>query len=476
MSVMGETARRIVHIILEFQFFMAQFMAIVLLSDVLSSELRKGTLEVLLTTRVRAFEIVLGKLLGGVLPIVTVIVVSVPLLGLVRWWGGVVWAYVVIRSSVTLSAALLLGAITLVGSMYVRHSHRLIIILTVFLVAVNFVSPMLAVYNMLNGFPGWLQQTIRIINPYTMNSDINQYFFQNVAQGQPQWILHLLISLGGTSVLLLFAAWRLRACVYSTSTTGWIASHFGMKRKRVRHATESCLLWLKLGGTPVQEILRHAWPYCVVGIPLLAAGIKCIETGPVGTRFHLLLAGIKGFWVVGAFVTISTAAMTIAQDKDRRVWPVLLTTPLTNGRIVYDLARVTVFRHLAGWGLLYGSSLLYWWVVYAKNDLRSSFDMYFQLAVTLVELPIYLTLMIGVGMWLGLRCKTGQMAVMAALAFVACHYIFEEHIFWNLASLRFRATNPTHRIVLQALVRGTDLALGVTGLLLTHKTLRRHCL
>ncbi len=101
-----------------FQFVTSQFLAVTLLSGAIGEEIRKRTLHVLAVTPMSGLQIVGGKLAGGLLRVVMLLAISLPLLALVRVFGGVSWDYIVSGMCVTFTALVFTGALSLLSSAF----------------------------------------------------------------------------------------------------------------------------------------------------------------------------------------------------------------------------------------------------------------------------------------------------------------------------------------------------------------------
>ena len=126
-SRLSQAGRHIITAIIWFQFIVAQIIAIVMLSSSISDEIHTGTLNVLMTTPISSFQIVTGKLLSKLLQLMLLLTISLPLLAIIRVFGGVPWDYVVSSVFITLSAAVFAGALSLLLSMSYRHSYNVIL-------------------------------------------------------------------------------------------------------------------------------------------------------------------------------------------------------------------------------------------------------------------------------------------------------------------------------------------------------------
>ena len=127
-SRLGEAGKRIVTSIVWFQFVTAQVLAAVLLSDAISGEIRQRTLDALLVTPIGSLRIVTGKLLSKLLQLVLLLAVSLPLLAVVRVFGGVPWGYMVSTLCITLTAAVFAGSLSLLASVMYRQGYQAVLL------------------------------------------------------------------------------------------------------------------------------------------------------------------------------------------------------------------------------------------------------------------------------------------------------------------------------------------------------------
>ena len=105
------------------QFLAIQLIAVVLTSTTISDEVYHGTLATLMTTPITSFQIVMGKLLSKMLQLVQLVILSVPLLAVLRVFGGIPWDFVLASTCITLTTALVAGAVTMLFSAMFRRSY-----------------------------------------------------------------------------------------------------------------------------------------------------------------------------------------------------------------------------------------------------------------------------------------------------------------------------------------------------------------
>ena len=80
-----------------------------------------------MTTPITSLQIVAGKLLSKLLQLTILLLISLPLLAIVRVFGGVPWSYVIAGGCITLTASLLAGAIAMFYSTIFRRAYASIL-------------------------------------------------------------------------------------------------------------------------------------------------------------------------------------------------------------------------------------------------------------------------------------------------------------------------------------------------------------
>jgi ABC-type transport system involved in multi-copper enzyme maturation permease subunit len=125
---MSEVGKHIISTVVWFQFVAAQLVSVVLMSSSISDEVYRRTMPVLLTTPITSYQIVGGKLLSRLLQLVLLVAISLPLLGVVRVFGGVPWNFVIAGFFVTLTASVFAGLVAMFYSAIFRRPHTTILL------------------------------------------------------------------------------------------------------------------------------------------------------------------------------------------------------------------------------------------------------------------------------------------------------------------------------------------------------------
>lgn len=153
--------------------------ALLFSANIVAQEKDKRTLVLLLMTDLHSAELVLGKLLGSLLPVVTLIGVSLPVLCFIRLLGGVTLGQVLWLEALCVAAALAAGSWgTLVA--YWRDKTFQTLAITV-LGAVLFVGAVEALGAVLPA--GGAGEMVTLLNPYRALGDLLNPLARGAAEG-----------------------------------------------------------------------------------------------------------------------------------------------------------------------------------------------------------------------------------------------------------------------------------------------------
>lgn len=127
-SRLAQAGKNIIVYVVSFQFCAAQIIAIVMLSNSISDEIYHKTLGMLMTTPITSLQIVIGKMFSKLLQLILLLAISLPLLALVRVFGGVPWNYITSSLCLTSTTVILVSSISLFYSIFCRRAHIVIIV------------------------------------------------------------------------------------------------------------------------------------------------------------------------------------------------------------------------------------------------------------------------------------------------------------------------------------------------------------
>ncbi len=448
-AAMARAGRTTVFLITAIQFFALPVVAAVLLSNSISEEIERGTLAVLLTTPIRSLQIVAGKLVGRLMLLVLLVAISLPLLAIVRVFGGVPWGFIVTGVCLTFSTAVFAGSLSLLASTWLPRAHQSAVVALAVLVLLGLLTAVqarLAPGPIASPGLSHLWVTAALLSPYTV-------FLQNggtlnpglgTGSGAP-WVAHCLLTLAVSIVLCLLAAvWLRRAMLVEAFggrrrfLAGWFgrnARHRFVEQRDVRRLRGPCMFWKDTQHIRPRPWLEPAMVAVVAATFYVAAWL--VPPSLASRQVHAALAGIIVF--VGLMRTAVLAAGACATEREKRCWPVLLTTLLDERQIVRQkaLAILTATLPLWIWLVLHTS-------VFAAIDVLDPVA----LVGVAVFVPTGLLLFLGLGMYFGLRATTVTRAVAMTFAVVVglCFVL-------PMAAV----ANPVVGVILSFLIDGRDV-------------------
>jgi ABC-type transport system involved in multi-copper enzyme maturation permease subunit len=388
-SRMSMAGIQITSAIVGFQFLATQLIAVIMLSTSISDEIYNRTLGLLMTTPINSFQIVMGKLFSKLLQLVLLLAISLPLLAIVRVFGGVPWGFVISSLCITLTAVIFAGSLSLYFSISGRRAYS-IILKTLFTLGILYLF-IPAMAGLL--FRSWLFDpmsrrlvfaALTLPNPLAaMQVNIGMMFSPTGRGGLPffSWPLHCGVMLGASALLL---AWSVKVVrkVALRQATGQLDPIARRKRRRkqgrpsggtaesqelsgrIRPVIGSPVVWKELRTPLIQGGKTKSMIGLVLTIIALFVtyGVNMMEDVLDEGFAHVLYTLV--FVAMGLITNAVLSATTITSEKEARSWPILLATSLDDWEILMGKA-VGVFRRcLPIWIFLTGHLLLFVWVGY----------------------------------------------------------------------------------------------------------------
>jgi len=381
-SRMAEVGKQIIASIVWFQFIITQIVAIVMLSTSISDEIYNKTLGLLMTTPVNSFQVVMGKLFSKLLQLMLLLAISLPLLAVVRVFGGVPWSYIVSSLSITLTTAIFMGSISLFFSIFTRKAY-VAIILTVLAVGMLFaLIPLMSamIYNVLDldmripekqFFP-----IILLPNPYC-NMFFNTMMMtvpRGALGGMPSfhWPLHCGIILAASAVVLSISVIKVRK-VALRQATGQLGILTRRRRKgkkasaagrddpaaTVRTVAGPPIIWKELrfpllGRRKVASLVIITICLLMLLVTYLLCGVEnMLDDEDIHNVYAFIFLGI------GVLFTTVLSSTSITSEKEARSWPLLLATTLDDNQILTGKFVGIVRRCFPAWLLLIGHTVVF---------------------------------------------------------------------------------------------------------------------
>jgi len=440
-SRMALAGKTIITTVVMFQFIATQLIAVIMLSTSISDEIHHRTLGLLMTTPISSFHIVMGKLFSKLLQIILLLAISLPLLAVVRVFGGVPGNYLLSSLCITLTAVILAGSLSLLFSISNRRAYVVIIKTAVILgfffafipfTVVTLSSPMWAFGSRPPNIANPFVVVFLHLNPFgamSMNTAMMMSPIMPVAMPWFYWPLHCALMLGVSG---LFIAWSVRVVrrVALRQATGQL--DLLPKRRAGKKQKKKSVLSRSTTPTPQQQsgIIRRVSGSPVLWKEIRAPMIRGVDgrnsvIGLVITLIALLLtyaicekedcmdedfthvSYMLMFVFIGSIFTMVLAASCISSEKESRAWPVMLATSMNDWHILLGKAGGVFRRCLPIWLLLAGHILLFVCMRYIHPiAIIHSF-------IFVAGLASFLT---GVGVYFSARFKRTTSAVVANFA------------------------------------------------------------
>ncbi len=362
-SRMAEAAKTVTATIIWYQFCATQLLAIVMLANAISDEIYKRTLATLMTTPITPTQIVFGKLLSKLLQLVLLLALSLPVLAIVRSFGGITAGYVPAALLITLAALLFIGSLSLVLSTCVRHAHTVVIYATVICAILYGALPSLAQNLTPAGAPrATLNRLALYLNPFAMLYQRTEQMLSPLANAPLASLpLHLALMTAASATLIILATIIVRK-VGMRQATGQTLSPTRQKplftqknnsdadhaKGPIRRVKGQPIIWKEFYlGFRTQQSVTNTIVALIFALVIIVLYVTCLAKGlfddPVT---HIVF--VLGYFFLALLRTAAVAASCITTEKEARSWPILLTNTLNDsqivvGKIVGSVARCYPF-------------------------------------------------------------------------------------------------------------------------------------
>ncbi|MHC4117855.1 MAG: hypothetical protein ACYSWO_10145 [Planctomycetota bacterium] len=446
-SRMALAGKTIISIIVWFQFVATQLIAIIMLSTSISDEIHHQTLGLLMTTPVSSLHIVLGKLFSKLLQIILLLAISLPLLAVVRVFGGVPANYLLSSLCITLTAVILAGSLSLLFSISNRKAYVVIIKTAVTLAGLfafiptilvsisnpmwaggggppNIAHPFVIAFLHLNPFGAMSMNTTMMISP-TMPMAMPTFY----------WPAHCALMLAVSGMLI---AWSVRVVrkVALRQATGQLdllpKRRTARKQKKksgqtsgkparqrrvgaIRRVNGSPVLWKELRAPTIRGVDgRNSIIGLVITIIALlityavCEDANCLNEGFAHVTYMLM------FVFIGSLFTMVLSATSITAEKESRAWPIILATSMDDWHILLGKAGGVFRRCLPIWLLLAGHILFFVCMRYIHP---------IAIVHSLIFVAGLVSFLTGVGIYFSTRFKRTTSAVVASFGLAVAIWI-----------------------------------------------------
>jgi ABC-type transport system involved in multi-copper enzyme maturation permease subunit len=435
---MAEAGKQIVSTTVLFQFVATQILAVIMLSTAISDEIYHRTLGLLMTTSISSLQIVMGKLLSKLLQLILLVAITLPILAIVRVFGGVPWMYLLSSLCITLSAAIFAGSLSLLFSIAGSRAYG-VIIRTAFVLACIYLilptvfdpvtwGPFGSQYRARSAAYPWVSLILLHLNPV---AGLWQNTRNMLAPGQTLpfwWPVNCGVMLVASMGLLVWSVRTVRkvalrqACGISdlksqisntepkraSNPQSEITPSQSAPAGPVKRVVGPPVIWKELRAPFVRGVdNRNSYIglAAAVGAQLITYILVAPKNGLAfsitHTAYGLLFVGL------GLIFGIVFSATCITTEKESQSWLLLLGTPLSDWEILLGKAASAFRRTIPIWGLLGGHLLLFTLMGYLHP-------------IVWVQVPIVAAwssfFAISVGLYFSSRCRHTSSAMVAGLA------------------------------------------------------------
>ncbi|MCE9611369.1 MAG: ABC transporter permease [Chthoniobacter sp.] len=427
-SVMGQ-GRWMFSSLLALQFIGIALFLPAMMCGRIAEEKERDSLVLLFLTDLRPWSIVLQKYLGGLVPMLSFLLLAMPLTAVAYAFGGVTTEALGTGLYALLLACLQVGALALMCSAWCRTTVAALV--STYLLAVAFYLGPICLFAL-----------FRIVVFQNLGPSPDDFIFSHV----PVMLLEKSgltpgeVLLRSTSVLLSIVFFLLLARVFLVRRAFAPASTFFVRQFRrldgVMHLAnrltghrmllregrtlpdDDPIAWREMTRKTLGKIHYLVRILVVIEVPIVGICAFASVDEYIGQSIMLsVTAAIVGTLAVLALSV--QAANTIVSERVQQTLEVLLTTPLTAREIVVQKARVLRrFMFVLAIPLLtiFGSESCLEWDLRARYGERDGPVVY--LVCVLLTVGIYLPLVSWLSLWIGLKMRTRFKAILTALAVV----------------------------------------------------------
>ena len=381
-SRMAQAGQKIITFIVWFQFCAAQIIAVIMLSNSISDEIYHKTLGMLMTTPITSLQIVMGKLFSKLLQLLLLLAISMPLLAVVRLFGGVPWSFITSSLLLTLAMVLFVSSLSLFYSIFSRRAYVVIILTALTLFVLFALIPFIA-YTIITLFQLYkvIPESTLLYFFYQPNPYIT-FFINTMIMLEPRGASSIGFFYGSVyinagflvflSLLLLLLSIIVVRKVALRQATGQPLSpgrKKAIKNDMAISPNKNKPMVISVVGPPIlwKELIlplrRNLKISRIISICIFLAvlfysywyfyKVKLINQETPHVFYAIIFMGL------GTFLTIVLSGTAITTEKESHSWPLLLTSTLDDWQIILSKFLGILSRCLPVWLILFGHVIIF---------------------------------------------------------------------------------------------------------------------
>jgi ABC-type transport system involved in multi-copper enzyme maturation permease subunit len=302
-------------------------------------EKARGNLTLLMATDLSSSEIILGKLLARLWPVLLLVTTSLPVLFIATMMGGVNVDQLVLGFMVLIGAAVFGCSLALCLSVHVGRTQEALLVSYGVLLIWLLAFPIAWVIRGLFAL-GTRIDWLALSNPYVLLFEPSTPTFGATFNN---YVGYLVVTIGCSSLLVLLSIIRLRRTVlHQIHRVRKSPRRKGNRRAQARKLNRDALRWYEQHRRRPSRAVRIAWLLYVL------MGLGCA----VGVYFERQTAGmfrwsaspVNALLVsLGLLLSTIGAATALADERTRGSLDILLLTPVRSGAVLWAKWRTAFY-------------------------------------------------------------------------------------------------------------------------------------
>lgn len=412
-----------------------------LMSGVLAAEKERRSLSLLLLTDLRPTEILVQKYISRLIPMFTILLLSLPLLGLSYAFGGVTAAYLKTGIYVLALTSLQVGAMALMCSSFCRTSLGAFLssylLGAAWYLGVPFVSAVLEVVDFTPGPSGWLS-TFMPVFLFVQSSMSGRFMgmgapavsFSSIVGQSAGVLVSIAVFLVLARVFLLRRAFLepknellllFRAVDRFFNAVNRGLGNIVLVRDRNDLPGEEPIAWRETARKSLGKVRYLFRILVVLEVPVLFVGLFALVLGPSGEPTFLSF-WLFVVWILSALAVTVMSANAIVSERVHQTLEVLLTSPIRGRDILKQKLRgvrrlilvllvpfLSIFVLEAWWREGVGRS------PYGYHRSWEAWGWVGYVISSVLLVAVYLPMLSWFALWVSLKSRTRFRAILAAL-------------------------------------------------------------
>ncbi len=418
----AEIGRLITIVIVWFQFIISQILAMVMLSSSISDEIRTGSLNVLMTTPVNSFQIVTGKFFSKLLQIFLLLAISLPLLAIIRVFGGISWDYVVLSLCVTISALIFTGSLSLFLSIFYRQAYSVIVLETIIYLFIFAFLPILSAGVGL-GYTSTIRDTLISTNPFWVLFVATQTMFPGSTPAY-FWGINCLYLLCLSGIILGISVWKVRyAALRSFSVIhknneskkvirnekGEEVAHYYEYKGNIKRVIGAPIIWKEMYNGFLGEGWTSKFIYIVIALALILSAIQAFRYYNISRIAPLQISSFVrlAIYFIMILRLAAASASSIAREKEGRTLSMLLVSPIDDKDIIRGKVKAAILKNIP----LFILYLIPTFITLMSHNSVNFFLKLIQVPLSIISLAASVFFVSCCGVYHGVRSKSSTTAI-----------------------------------------------------------------